>query len=209
MARQRTTLRLRLSRRRQARKRFERSARPSPERAEQIKARLLEPFDPTEIKWRVTATANDADQTRAAEARPTCRLRGPARLHGPPQRCIRRVGMDAHLQRPGAQNFERRSGSDRNQTAVSAKVVVVSTVMVHGLGAHTGVGEEWADDGKRRDARRGASIQARLRMLRPGPVSVRSGQSVGGPGPIQPSNPDAGVAGFGRSHASRPVPPRP
>jgi hypothetical protein len=46
-----------------------------------------------------------------------------------------------------AQNFERRAGSGENkQTAVSAKVVVVSTVTIHRLGSHTGVGEEWADD---------------------------------------------------------------
>ena len=45
-----------------------------------------------------------------------------------------------------AQNFERRAPGDKKQTAVSAKVVVVSKVTVLGLGSHTGVGEEWADD---------------------------------------------------------------
>jgi hypothetical protein len=45
-----------------------------------------------------------------------------------------------------AQNFERRTASDRSQSAVAAKVVVVSRVTIHGLGTHTGVGEEWADD---------------------------------------------------------------
>jgi hypothetical protein len=45
-----------------------------------------------------------------------------------------------------AQNFERRAANDKSQSAVAAKVVVVSRVTIHGLGTHTGVGEEWADD---------------------------------------------------------------
>jgi hypothetical protein len=45
-----------------------------------------------------------------------------------------------------AQNFERRAPGDKKETAVAAKVVVVSKVTIHGLGSHTGVGEEWADD---------------------------------------------------------------
>jgi hypothetical protein len=45
-----------------------------------------------------------------------------------------------------AQNFERRAPGDTTQTAIAAKVVVVSMVTIHGLGSHTGVGEEWADD---------------------------------------------------------------
>jgi hypothetical protein len=35
---------------------------------------------------------------------------------------------------------------DKTKTAVAAKVVVVSKVTIHGLGSHTGVGEEWADN---------------------------------------------------------------
>ena len=48
-----------------------------------------------------------------------------------------------------AQNFERtlnRGASGQKQSVICAKVVVVSTVSVSGLGSHTGVGEEWADD---------------------------------------------------------------
>jgi hypothetical protein len=125
---------------------IERSARPSPERAEQIKARLLEPFDPTEIKWRVTATATT--QTKRGPQK-----RGQLVAYADQRAYTDRLndvfgewGWTRTYNVQVAQNFERRSGSDRNQTAVSAKVVVVSTVMVHGLGAHTGVGEEWADD---------------------------------------------------------------
>jgi len=45
-----------------------------------------------------------------------------------------------------AQNFERRAPGDKTKTAVAAKVVVVSKVIIRGFGSHTGVGEEWADD---------------------------------------------------------------
>jgi hypothetical protein len=42
-----------------------------------------------------------------------------------------------------AQNFERRAPGDKTHTAIAAKVVVVSTVTIHGLGSHTGVGEQY------------------------------------------------------------------
>ncbi|MEQ1949517.1 MAG: Rad52/Rad22 family DNA repair protein, partial [Bryobacteraceae bacterium] len=48
-----------------------------------------------------------------------------------------------------AQNFERslnKGANGQKQSVICAKVVVVSTVSVNGLGSHTGVGEEWADD---------------------------------------------------------------
>ncbi len=45
-----------------------------------------------------------------------------------------------------AQNFERKPHNDKSQSAIAAKVVVVSRVTIHELGTHTGVGEEWADD---------------------------------------------------------------
>ncbi|MBV6522886.1 MAG: hypothetical protein MNPFHGCM_03036 [Gemmatimonadaceae bacterium] len=116
------------------------------ERFHEIKQRLIEPFDPEEIKWRVTATSTI--QTK----------------HGPQKRgqLIAYADQRAYTDRLNsvfgewgwtrdydvqvAQNFERRTASDKSQSAVAAKVVVVSRVTIHGLGTHTGVGEEWADD---------------------------------------------------------------
>ena len=116
------------------------------ERFQEIKQRLIEPFDPEEIKWRVTATSTI--QTK----------------HGPQKRgqLIAYADQRAYTDRLNsvfgewgwtrdydvqvAQNFERRTASDKSQSAVAAKVVVVSRVTIHGLGTHTGVGEEWADD---------------------------------------------------------------
>lgn len=116
------------------------------ERLQKIREMLTEPFDPGEIKWRVTATSTQ--QTK----------------HGPQKRgqLIAYADQRAYTDRLNevlgewgwtrsydvqvAQNFERRAPGDKTQTAVSAKVVVVSKVTIHGLGSHTGVGEEWADD---------------------------------------------------------------
>lgn len=81
-----------------------------------------------------------------------------------------------------AQNFERslnKGANGHKQSVICAKVVVVSTVTVNGLGSHTGVGEEWWTT--IRYARRGTGIQARLRLLRPWPLPVRSRQGVGDP----------------------------
>lgn len=117
-----------------------------PERLQEIRQLLNEPFDPGEIKWRVTATSTQ--QTK----------------HGPQKRgqLVAYADQRAYTDRLNevfgewgwtraydvqvAQNFERRAPGDKTQTAVSAKVVVVSKVTIHGLGSHTGVGEEWADD---------------------------------------------------------------
>jgi hypothetical protein len=122
------------------------SVQMSPERLNKIRELLSEPFDPGEIKWRVTATSTQ--QTK----------------HGPQKRgqLVAYADQRAYTDRLNevfgewgwtrdygvqvAQNFERRSPGDKKETAVAAKVVVVSKVTIHGLGSHTGVGEEWADD---------------------------------------------------------------
>src|SRR5262245_4417372 len=122
------------------------SVQMSRERLNKIRELLSEPFDPEEIKWRVTATSTQ--QTK----------------HGPQKRgqLVAYADQRAYTDRLNevfgewgwtrdydvqvAQNFERRAPGDKKQTAVSAKVVVVSKVSIHGLGSHTGVGEEWADD---------------------------------------------------------------
>jgi hypothetical protein len=118
----------------------------SPERLQKIRELLNEPFDSGEIKWRVTATSTN--QTK----------------HGPQKRgqLVAYADQRAYTDRLNdvfgewgwtrsydiqvAQNFERRAPGDKTRTAVAAKVVVVSKVTIHGLGSHTGVGEEWADD---------------------------------------------------------------
>jgi hypothetical protein len=122
------------------------SVQMSPERLNKIRELLNEPFDPGEIKWRVTATSTQ--QTK----------------HGPQKRgqLVAYADQRAYTDRLNevfgewgwtrdydvqvAQNFERRAPGDKKETAVAAKVVVVSKVTIQGFGSHTGVGEEWADD---------------------------------------------------------------
>jgi hypothetical protein len=118
----------------------------SPERFEKIRERLTEPFDPREIKWRVTATA-----TRQGKHGP--QKRGQLVAYADQRAYTDRLndvfgewGWTRSYDVQVAQNFERRAPGDKTRTTVCAKVVVVSKVTIHGLGSHTGVGEEWAHD---------------------------------------------------------------
>lgn len=116
------------------------------ERLQKIREMLTEPFDPGEIKWRVTATSTQ--QTKHGPQK-----RGQLVAYADQRAYTDRLnevfgewGWTRNYDVQVAQNFERRAPGDKTQTAVSAKVVVVSKVTIHGLGSHTGVGEEWADD---------------------------------------------------------------
>jgi hypothetical protein len=120
-----------------------------PDRLTQIRELMADPFDPGEIKWRVTATSTQQSKKGPIK-------RGQLVAYADQRAYTDRLnetfgewGWTRAYAVQVAQNFERltRSGSkDEKQTTICAKVVVVSTVTVHGLGSHTGVGEEWADD---------------------------------------------------------------
>ena len=116
------------------------------ERLAEIRERLAEPFDPGEIKWRVTATSTK--QTKQGPVK-----RGQLAAYADPRAYTDRLnevfgewGWTRDYDVQVAQNFERRALTEKNKPAACAKIVVVSRVTVHGLGSHTGVGEEWADD---------------------------------------------------------------
>jgi hypothetical protein len=118
----------------------------SPENIQNIRERMNEPFDPREIKWRVMATS--VHQTKHSS-----RKRGQLVAYADQRAYTDRLndvfgewGWTRNYVVQVAQNFERRARGSEQQTAVAAKVVVVSQVTIHGLGSHTGVGEEWADD---------------------------------------------------------------
>ena len=117
-----------------------------PARFEKIRERLTEPFDPSEIKWRVTATA-----TRQGKHGP--QKRGQLVAYADQRAYTDRLnevfgewGWTRTYDVQVAQNFERGVPGEKTRTTVSAKVVVVSNVTIHGFGSHTGVGEEWAHD---------------------------------------------------------------
>lgn len=122
------------------------SVQVSPERLNKIRELLNEPFDPGEIKWRATATSTQ--QTKHG-----LQKRGQLVAYADQRAYTDRLnevfgewGWTRDYDVQVAQNFERRAPGDKKETAVAAKVVVVSKVTIHGLGSHTGVGEEWADD---------------------------------------------------------------
>jgi hypothetical protein len=114
-----------------------------------VREQMAEPFDPGEIKWRVTATSTQ--QTRNGTVK-----RGQLVAYADQRAYTDRLndvfgewGWTRTYVVQVAQNFERvtRQGTkNEKQSTICAKVVVVSTVTIHGLGSHTGVGEEWADD---------------------------------------------------------------
>jgi hypothetical protein len=117
-----------------------------PERWKEVHKKLVEPFDPGEIKWRVTATTK-------VQHKGGVRKRGQLVAYADQRAYTDRLnevfgdwGWTRNYDVQVVQNFERRGGADSTQKAASAKVVVVSKVIVHGFGSHTGVGEEWADD---------------------------------------------------------------
>jgi len=118
----------------------------SSEHLQKIREMLTEPFDPGEIKWRVTATSTHQTQRGSQK-------RGQLVAYADQRAYTDRLndvfgewGWTRSYDVQVAQNFERRAPGDQKRTAVAAKVVVVSKVTIHGLGSHTGVGEEWADD---------------------------------------------------------------
>jgi hypothetical protein len=112
---------------------------------EEILERLAEPFDPNEIKWRATNTAVINDRRGR-------RLRGQVVAYADPRAYTDRLndiftpwGWTRDYAVQVAQNFERAHRGNEQRT-ITAKILVTCTVTLHGLGSHTGLGEEWADD---------------------------------------------------------------
>lgn len=117
-----------------------------PERLKEIHGQLAEPFDPGEIKWRVTATSTS--QTKQGPQK-----RGQVVAYADQRAYTDRLnevfgewGWTRNYDVRVAQDFERPDPKDKAKKVVSAKVVVVARVTIHGLGCQTGVGEEWADN---------------------------------------------------------------
>src|SRR5215831_6161883 len=116
-----------------------------PERVQALLAALEEPFDVSEIKWRVTNTTQVGSKTGP-------RYRGQMLAYADPRAYTDRLNQlftpagwtrDYNIQM--VQNFERRERGATERT-ITAKIVVTCKVTVYGLGTHTGLGEEWADN---------------------------------------------------------------
>jgi hypothetical protein len=109
----------------------------TPEEMQQVLERLREPFDPELVEWRVTNTSGSRGQVVAyADPRAyTDRL----------NELLTPAGWTREYFVQTVQNFEA-PRKDGKSTIITAKVMVTSKVTIHGLGAHSGTGEEWAID---------------------------------------------------------------
>ncbi len=98
---------------------------------------LEEPFDSREIKWRVTNTTAD-------------KRRGQMIAYADPRAYTDRLnelftvrGWTRDYSIETINNVERKSG---NGSQIIGKLVVNCRVTIYGLGTHSGIGEEWADN---------------------------------------------------------------
>jgi len=109
------------------------------EQVRQVEAALENPFDSSEIKWRVTNTTSDRRRGQViAYADPrayTDRLNALFTVRG----WTREYGVQV------IQNFERKERGN-GETTISGKIVVTCKLTIDGLGSHSGLGEEWADN---------------------------------------------------------------
>jgi hypothetical protein len=109
------------------------------EEVRQFVAGIENPFDPGEIKWRVTNTSSD-------------RRRGQVIAYADPRAYTDRLnalftvrGWTREYAVQVIQNFERRDGG-KDETTISGKIVVTCKLTIDGIGTHCGLGEEWADN---------------------------------------------------------------
>jgi hypothetical protein len=103
----------------------------------QLVAELEEPFDPREIKCRVTNTTAD-------------KRRGQMLAYADPRAYTDRLnalftvrGWTREYSVQTINNVERKMSTG---TQIVGKVVVTCRVTIHGLGVHSGIGEEWANN---------------------------------------------------------------
>src|SRR5215469_15744378 len=99
--------------------------------------RLAEPFDVSEIKWRVTHTNKDASHgaviTFADPRAYTDRLN---QLFTP-------TGWTRSYEISTVSSVTRMK---RDKLIQTGKILVTCTLIIHGLGCHSGSGEEWAHE---------------------------------------------------------------
>jgi hypothetical protein len=117
----------------------------APDRLQELIAALETPFDPAHIKWRVTNTATTGNRNGPV-------LRGQVLAYADPRAYTDRLnavfgpaGWTRDYRVQVVQNFERKERGATERT-ITAKIVVTCKLTIHGFGAHTGLGEEWADN---------------------------------------------------------------
>jgi hypothetical protein len=111
-------------------------AKTNPE-LEALLTRLAEPFDPTEIKWRVTHTTQDGS-------------RGAVIPFADPRAYTDRLNQiftpTGWTRQYDVSTVSAVSRMKRDKVIQTGKVLVTCTLTIGGVGCHTGSGEEWADE---------------------------------------------------------------
>ncbi|MBY0502744.1 MAG: hypothetical protein K2X03_02460 [Bryobacteraceae bacterium] len=117
----------------------------APGRIREIVAALEEPFEPSEIKWRVTNTCKVGGRNGPRD-------RGQMLAYADPRAYADRLntvlgpsGWTRDYAVQMVQNFERKERGTSERT-ITAKIIVTCRLTIHGFGAHSGLGEEWADN---------------------------------------------------------------
>ncbi len=112
------------------------NVKPNPE-PDALFTQLAEPFDPSEIKWRVTHTNRDGNRGAViAYADPRAYTDRLNQLFTP-------TGWTRSYQVSTVSSVTRMK---RDKLIETGKVLVTCTLTITGLGCHTGSGEEWADE---------------------------------------------------------------
>jgi hypothetical protein len=107
------------------------------EERDRILAQLAEPFDVSEIKWRVTQTANN--ETRGF-VKPYA---DPRAYQDRLNKVLTASGWTSSYHVCTLTNIMR--ARRNNKEVMSGKVLSTCTVTIEGIGTHSGTGEEWAD----------------------------------------------------------------
>lgn len=104
---------------------------------EDLLIELQAPFPLSQVRWRVTNTANN-------------RTRGQVVPYADPRACTDRLnslvtpqGWTRSYETTTMNNITR---TKRNNEIVTGKILVICKVTIEGLGTHSGTGEEWADE---------------------------------------------------------------
>jgi len=100
-------------------------------------AQLVEPFDPSEIKWRVTHSTQDGK-------------RGAVIAFADPRAYTDRLNQiftpTGWTRSYDVNTVSAVSRMKRDKVIQTGKVLLTCTLTIRGLGCHTGSGEEWADE---------------------------------------------------------------
>src|SRR5713101_5536581 len=117
----------------------------STERVQELVAALEDPFDLSEIKWRVTNTCKIGGPKGPRDRGQMLAYADPRAYHHRLNDLFTPLGWTRDYNVQTVQNFERKQRGATERT-ITAKIVVTCRVTIYGFGAHTGLGEEWADN---------------------------------------------------------------